>query len=71
MRQLKSFTVEGGGTGVEIGKAVADAVNPFLAELSNPKIESVDINLSGSFHHAVVLMSYDAEQENEYKAKKK
>ena len=62
MTQLKDFTVEGGATHKKtIGEAITDAVNPFLASHEGSKIESVNIDMGGSFHKAVVMVSYEVD----------
>ena len=60
MMQLKCFTVSTNDRG-SIGEVIVNAVNPFLRENSGTEIESVDINMAGSFHKAVVLVSYQVE----------
>lgn len=65
MQQLKCFTVQAGPTFAagkqEIGEVICDTVNPFLASHEGTDIESVNIEMAGSFHKAVVIVSYEAE----------
>ena len=71
MQQLKCFTVEGGATfKKDIGDAIVEVVNPFLAANPGAEIESVDIEMHGSFHKAVVLVSYEVDGRTVKKSEK-
>lgn len=59
MKQIESFKVEGTQT-KDMGSQIKSVVNPFLAAHPEATIESVNVDMSGSFHKALVIVSYDA-----------
>lgn len=62
MRQIKSFELTGGGPSKAIGQVIEEHVNPFLADHENAEIESINIEMAGSFHKAIVVVGYDVDK---------
>ena len=70
MQQIKSFTITASPThrGDEkknLGSAISETVNPFLAEHPDAKIESVNTDMASSFHKGIVLVSYEVPEDSE------